>query len=168
MEKNKRIYGHRKKQAQYFKDLIKQKTHITSTGQATAACTSPQQLNHKAKDSEHDSSLWKWPFLVREARLGNTSMLKKTACFAHEATAEIWQAQRFWQDCEPDDFEWWFRTKVPKTQQPGCIYTTARTLPSLSLRFLWEVENTTARMSPNTVMKNFIWLGKNEPAQLLV
>lgn len=65
MKKNKRIYGHRKKQARYFKDLIKQKTHTTSAGQAAAACTFPEQLNHKPRDSEHDSSLWKWPFLDR-------------------------------------------------------------------------------------------------------
>lgn len=75
-KKNKSIYRTHKPRARYFKDLIKQK-RITSTEKARAACTFPEQLNHKPKDRKHDSSLQKWHFLDRKARLGNTSVPKK-------------------------------------------------------------------------------------------
>ena len=81
MEKNKRIYGGQKQQAQCFKDLIKQKHLPPSTEGARAAYAFPAQLNHTPKDTKHDSSLRKWHFPGRKARLGNTSMPKKMDLF---------------------------------------------------------------------------------------
>lgn len=80
MEKNKEIYGGHKQQAQCFKDLIKQK-HTSPALRARAACTLAEQLNHKPKDTKHDSSLQKWHFPGGKARLGNTSATKKGDSF---------------------------------------------------------------------------------------
>lgn len=167
MKKNKRIYGHRKKQAQYFKDLIKQKTHITSTGQATAACTFPEQLNHKPKDSEHDSSLWKWPFLDREARLGTPACWGKRPVSLWGNSWNLANHRGFGRTMNLNISSDGSGPGFPKESSLDVFLK----LPGLYHLFIFKVlvgvkKHQCSHELKNSNEKNFIWLGKKEQTQL--
>lgn len=84
---------------------------------ARAACTFPEQLNHEPKDTKHDSSLRKWHFLGRTARLGNTSMPKKMDWFHLWGKRWNRKLEKVSQDCESEHLMLWFAARAPWGQQ---------------------------------------------------